>query len=57
MRRSAHRAVDDPAQLERAARIVRAALERRKLTLAELTPLPADQAEQLRALLPAVPHD
>jgi hypothetical protein len=41
MRRAAHRAVDDPAQLARAARIVRAALARRKLTLAELTPLPA----------------
>jgi hypothetical protein len=40
-RRAAHRAVDDPAQLARAARIVRAALARRKLTLAELTPLPA----------------
>jgi hypothetical protein len=32
MRRSAHRAVDDPAQLARAARIVRAALERGRLT-------------------------
>jgi hypothetical protein len=41
MRRSAHRAVDDLAQLAKAARIVRAALERRKLTLADLTPLPA----------------
>jgi len=35
--RSAHRAVDDPAKLARAARIVRAALARQKLTLAELT--------------------
>lgn len=38
---AAHRAVDDPAQLARAARIVRAALTRRKLALADLTPLPA----------------
>lgn len=36
---SAHRAVDDPVKLGRAARIVRAALARRKLTLDELTPL------------------
>jgi hypothetical protein len=45
MRRSAHRAVDDPAQLARAARIVRAALARRKLTVADLTPLPPDDRE------------
>jgi hypothetical protein len=38
--RAAHRAVDDPAQLARAARIVRAALARKRLTLDELTPLP-----------------
>jgi hypothetical protein len=38
---AAHRAVDDPAALARAARIVRAALARKRLTLAELTPLPA----------------
>jgi hypothetical protein len=38
---TAHRAVDDPLELARAARIVRAALARRRLTLAELTPLPA----------------
>jgi hypothetical protein len=38
---AAHRAVDDPAALARAARIVRAALARRKLTYADLTPLPA----------------
>jgi hypothetical protein len=37
---TAHRAVDDPLELARAARIVRAALARRKLTLDELTPLP-----------------
>jgi hypothetical protein len=38
---SAHRAVEDPVALARAARIVRAALARQRLTLAELTPLPA----------------
>ncbi|MGH3521954.1 MAG: hypothetical protein ACRDU4_03780 [Mycobacterium sp.] len=38
---AAHRAVDDPAQLARAARIVRAALARKGLSLADLTPLPA----------------
>ena len=38
--RSAHRAVDDPVALERGARLVRAALARKKLTLADLTPLP-----------------
>lgn len=37
----AHRAVDDPVRLGRAARIVRAALARQKLTLDELSPLPA----------------
>lgn len=36
MRRSAHRAVDDPATLARAARIVRAALARRALTTDDL---------------------
>jgi hypothetical protein len=41
---TAHRAVDDPAQLARAARIVRAALARERLTLAELTPLPTPTA-------------
>jgi hypothetical protein len=41
-RDSAHRAVDDPAALARAARIVRAALARRKLNVADLTPLPPD---------------
>lgn len=41
-RNAAHRAVDDPAQLARAARIVRAALARQRLTLDELTPLPLD---------------
>jgi hypothetical protein len=39
---SAHRAVDDPAVLARAARIVRAALARKVITLADLTPLPAE---------------
>jgi hypothetical protein len=37
---TAHRAVDDPVVLNRAARIVRAALARQKLTLADLPPLP-----------------
>lgn len=37
---AAHRAVDDPAKLARAARIVRAALARQKISLDELTPLP-----------------
>jgi hypothetical protein len=41
--RSAHRAVDDPAKLAKAARIVRAALSRNQLTLADLTPLPHPQ--------------
>jgi hypothetical protein len=40
MRRAAIRALDDPAQLARAARIVRAALARQRLTLADLTTLP-----------------
>jgi hypothetical protein len=38
---AAHRAVDDRATLARAARIVRAALARERLTIAELTPLPS----------------
>ena len=37
---TAHRAVDDPVVLARAQRIVRAALARRKLRLADLSPLP-----------------
>jgi hypothetical protein len=37
MAKSANRAVNDPVQLARAARIVRAALARKKLTLADLT--------------------
>jgi hypothetical protein len=36
MRNAANRAVDDPAQLARAARIVRAALQRRVLTPRDL---------------------
>jgi hypothetical protein len=40
LRNQANRAVDHPAKLARAARIVRAALARRKLTVADLTPLP-----------------
>lgn len=34
----AHRAVDDPVKLAKAARIVRVALARRKLTVADLSP-------------------
>lgn len=37
---TAHRAVDDPVQLARAVRIVRAALARERLTLGDLRPLP-----------------
>lgn len=35
---AAERAIDDPAKLARAARIVRLALARKRLTLDELTP-------------------
>ncbi len=35
-RRAAHRAVDDPAQLARAARIVRVAIERGRLSAEDL---------------------
>lgn len=38
MRAAALRAIDDPKQLARAARIVRAGLERKRLTLAEVLP-------------------
>ena len=37
LQNQANRAVDDPAKLARAARIVRAALARKRLTLNELT--------------------
>ncbi len=37
-RNAALRAIDDPVKLQRAARIVRAALERNRLTLADLAP-------------------
>lgn len=40
IRANAHRAVDDPAKLARAANIIRAALDRKRITLAELTPMP-----------------
>lgn len=40
LRRSAIRATDDPVKLARAARIVRAALERNRLTLADLVQAP-----------------
>jgi len=49
MHRSAHRAVDDPAQLARAARIVRAALARNRLTLDDLTPLPDTRPDRRSA--------
>ena len=39
-RKSAIRALDDPVALARAARIVRVALERQRLTLADLEPDP-----------------
>lgn len=38
LKRAANRAVDDPVELARAARIVRAALERKRLRLADLDP-------------------
>lgn len=44
LRRSANRAVDDPAALARAARIVRAALARQRLTVADLTEAGAPDA-------------
>jgi hypothetical protein len=37
---TAHRAVDNPVELARAARIVRAALARKRISLDELSPLP-----------------
>lgn len=43
-RKAAERAVDDPAALARAARIVRVALERNRLTLADLTDDPGEAA-------------
>lgn len=41
---AAARAVDDPRQLARAARIVRAALDRQRLTLADIVPTPDEAA-------------
>jgi hypothetical protein len=38
LRRAAVRAADDPLELAKAARIVRAAIERRRLRLADLDP-------------------
>jgi hypothetical protein len=52
-RYAAERAVDDPAKLAKAARIVRAALARHRLSLDDLTPLPAPD----RNLIPATPAD
>lgn len=43
-RNAALRAIDDPRQLARAARIVRAGLERKRLTLAEVLPVDHDAA-------------
>jgi len=43
LHRSAVRALDDPAQLARAARIIKVALERKKLTLDDV--LPDDQQQ------------
>lgn len=39
---TAHRAADDPRELSRAVRIVRAALATHKVDTADLTPLPLD---------------
>lgn len=39
---TAHRAVDDPVRLARAVRIVRAAIARQRVSLRDLTPLPAE---------------
>jgi hypothetical protein len=41
---AALRALDDPVKLAQAARVVRAALERRKLTVSDLLPEPEQQA-------------
>lgn len=40
---AAERAIDDPVKLARAARIVRLALERRRITLAEIAPSAQDE--------------
>jgi hypothetical protein len=45
---TAYRAVDDPVRLARAARIVRAALARQMIELADLTPLPDPDAEPVK---------
>lgn len=42
---AAHRAAEDPARLARSTRIVRAALARQRLALADLTPLPLSPEE------------
>ncbi|MFI1162126.1 hypothetical protein ACH4UM_00595 [Streptomyces sp. NPDC020801] len=42
-------AIDDPVQLAKAARIVRAALDRKRIALADLTPLPAPDGDSLDA--------
>lgn len=43
--RAAHYALEDPLRLARAARIVRAALARQMIDVADLTPLPDPRAE------------
>jgi hypothetical protein len=48
---AAHRAVDDPVVLARAARIVRAALARDRISLADLTPLPRPDDNRSRQAL------
>lgn len=47
LRRAAVRALDDPAKLNWAARIIREALARNQMTLADLAP---EQVEQLRQI-------
>lgn len=44
-KRPAQRAIDDPVKLAHAARIVRAALARQRITLADLTPLSAPSVQ------------
>lgn len=46
LRKQAHLSVDDPIALAKAARIVRAALARQRITLADLTPLPRHDTER-----------
>jgi len=50
MYNSARRAIDDPVVLGRAARIVRVALARKALTLADLEPMPDPASDSASAL-------